>query len=87
VLSVLAPIKSSFKGLSYADLIVLAGHVALEDAGAKTLRFCGGRVDASEKEPPLALPPPRTFDNKWVPAAGSIDRRPFTAYVCFMGLG
>mmetsp|Transcript_1606 Transcript_1606/g.2108 ORF Transcript_1606/g.2108 Transcript_1606/m.2108 type:complete len:689 (-) Transcript_1606:33-2099(-) len=34
--------------LSWADTIVLAGNVALEDAGAPTIEFCGGRGDVTD---------------------------------------
>ena len=46
-LAVLLPVKEQFGDpLSWADLIALAGTVALEDAGAPPMEFCGGRVDA-----------------------------------------
>lgn len=33
---------------SLADIIVLAGQVALEDAGGNAMDFCGGRTDAED---------------------------------------
>lgn len=46
-LAVLLPVKEQFGDpLSWSDLIALAGTVALEDAGAPPMEFCGGRVDA-----------------------------------------
>ena len=46
--TVLLPVKDQFgDALSWADLIVLAGTVSLEDAGAVPMRFCGGRTDAA----------------------------------------
>jgi len=49
VLSLLKPVKDQFGDiLSWADLIVLAGTTALEEASGLTYDFCGGRSDATD---------------------------------------
>lgn len=51
ILADLQPIKDEFgDGLSWADLIVLAGTTAVTSAGGKQIPFCGGRTDAPEGE-------------------------------------
>ena len=45
------PVKQKYgKSLSWADLMVLAGNVALEQSGFKTYAFAGGRADNWQPE-------------------------------------
>jgi catalase-peroxidase len=45
------PVKQKYgKKISWADLMILAGNVALEDMGFKTFGFAGGREDVWEPE-------------------------------------
>jgi len=48
-LKLLQPVYDALKGaVSFADIIVLAGNVAVEMAGGPDLPFCPGRVDAED---------------------------------------
>ena len=53
------PVKAKYgDALSWADLMILSGNVALESAGFKTFGFSGGRVD--DLEPDLVYWGPET---------------------------
>ncbi len=57
------PIKQKYgRKLSWGDLIVLAGTVALESMGFKTFGFAGGRVDVWEPEEDIYWGP----EGKWL---------------------
>jgi len=73
------PIKKKYgKRLSWADLMILAGNVALEDMGFKTFGFAGGRTD--DWEPDLVYWGPETkfLDKKRRDNKGKLHR-PFGA--------
>ena len=56
------PIKQKYgKNLSWADLLVLTGNVALESMGFKTFGFGGGREDIWEPEEEISWGPETTW--------------------------
>ena len=56
------PVKQKYGNkLSWADLIVYAGNVALEDMGLQTYGFGGGRVDKWEPEEDVHWGPEQTW--------------------------
>ena len=56
------PIKQKYgASLSWADLMILAGNVALESMGFKTFGFAGGRVDVWEPEEDIYWGPEATW--------------------------
>jgi catalase-peroxidase len=57
------PIKQKYgRKISWADLMILAGNVALESMGLKTFGFGGGRVDIWEPEEEIYWGP----EGKWL---------------------
>jgi catalase-peroxidase len=57
------PIKQKYgRKISWADLMILTGNVALESMGFKTFGFGGGRVDIWEPEEDIYWGP----ENKWL---------------------
>jgi catalase-peroxidase len=56
------PVKKKYgQKLSWADLMILAGNVALESMGFKTFGFAGGRVDTWEPEEDVYWGPETTW--------------------------
>ena len=57
------PVKQKYgQKLSWADLMILAGNVALDSMGFKTFGFAGGRVDIWEPEADIDWGP----ESKWM---------------------
>ena len=57
------PIKQKYgRKISWADLIILTGNVAMESMGFKTFGFAGGRADIWEPEEDIYWGP----ENKWL---------------------
>ncbi|MBS1677988.1 MAG: catalase/peroxidase HPI [Actinobacteria bacterium] len=56
------PVKQKYgKALSWADLLILSGNVALESMGFETFGFAGGRVDAWEPDDDVYWGPEQTW--------------------------
>ncbi|HEY0247391.1 MAG TPA: catalase/peroxidase HPI [Gryllotalpicola sp.] len=56
------PVKKKYgKSLSWGDLLILAGNVALESMGLKTFGYAGGRIDAWEPDDDVYWGPETTW--------------------------
>ena len=66
------PIKQKYGNkLSWADLMILAGNVAMESCGFKTFGFGGGREDIYEPEEDIYWGP----ETEWLAASGNPNSR------------
>jgi catalase-peroxidase len=68
------PVKQKYgRSISWADLMVLAGTVAMEDMGFKTFGFAGGREDDWEPGPRLLGPGGRMLGRSASDADGKLQ--------------
>ena len=66
------PIKQKYgRKLSWADLLVLAGNVAMDSMGFKTFGFAGGRADIYEPEDEINW----GFENEWLATSDKANSR------------
>lgn len=74
VLAVLKPIKDARPNLTWADLIVLAGTVANEQAagGAAKFPFCSGRSDAADGRGHPSFLAPRSYTSVAIAVADNL---------------
>ncbi|CAG0973041.1 catalase-peroxidase [Methylophilaceae bacterium] len=73
------PVKQKYgRQISWADLMVLAGNVALEDMGFQTFGFAGGRVDDWEPELVNWGPEKKMLTDERHSAGGEL-KKPFAA--------
>ena len=73
------PVKKKYgKKLSWADLMILAGNVAMEDMGFKTFGFAGGRTDDWEPDLVYWGPEMKFLDKKRRHHDGKL-KKPFGA--------
>jgi len=69
------PIKKKYgQSISWADLFILAGNVALEDMGVKTFGFAGGRPDVWEADDDVYWGPEKVWlDNERYSGARDLE--------------
>lgn len=73
------PVKKKYgKRISWADLMILAGNVALEDMGFKTFGFAGGRADDWEPDLVYWGPEQKMLDANRRDSSGKL-KKPFGA--------
>ncbi|CAN0300043.1 unnamed protein product [Laminaria digitata] len=64
VVEYLSSVKKNFDGVSYADLIVMAGNVALETMLPEiSFELCDGRLDATGSDEITSVLEPRIYNN------------------------
>ncbi|KAI9922642.1 hypothetical protein PsorP6_002113 [Peronosclerospora sorghi] len=80
VIASLEPVKQSFSTLSMADLIVLAGQVALEGACNVPIDFLGGRTDAENGIGTDILAPREYYNTTLIAVRDSIKILGVSAY-------
>ncbi len=69
------PVKQKYgRKISWGDLMVLAGNVAMENMGFKTLGFAGGREDDWEPDTVYWGPETQWLDNKRLGKDGKIQK-------------
>jgi catalase (peroxidase I) len=72
LLTMFTAVRAKYTMLSWADTIVLAGHVAVEEAGGFKMDFCGGRTDAADGSGSANLDP-----INWTNKATEFNERAF----------
>ncbi|MDQ7010294.1 MAG: catalase/peroxidase HPI [Mariprofundaceae bacterium] len=69
------PVKQKYgRSVSWADLMILAGNVALESMGFETLGFAGGRTDDWEADRVYWGPETKMLDNKRYDKDGRLEK-------------
>jgi catalase-peroxidase len=70
------PVKQKYgRNLSWADLMVLTGNVAMEDMGFKTFGFAGGRADDWEPDLVYWGPEKKMMGSERHDEEGNLDKR------------
>jgi catalase-peroxidase len=78
------PIKQKYgRKISWADLMILTGNVALESMGFKTFGFAGGRADVWEPEEDIYWGP----EGKWLEAERYSGERDLEGHLAAVQMG